>query len=74
MREFLHNYNLISVWSSFNVDFTYSNHQTTRNGNNILTTSIDHFFVQPNILGDISEAQAIHLGDNRSNHAPFFVN
>ena len=74
MREFLHNYNLISVWSSFNVDFTYSNHQTTRNGNNILTTScIDHFFVQPNILGDISEAQAIHLGDNRSNHAPIFL-
>ena len=74
MREFFLNYDLISVWSSFNVDFTFSNHQTTRNGNNILTTScIDHFVVQSNILGDISEAQAIHLGDNRSNHAPIFL-
>ena len=73
MREFFLNSNLISVWSSFNVDFTFSNHQT-RNGRNILSTScIDHFVVQPNIFGDISHAQVIHLGDNLSNHDPIFL-
>ena len=73
MREFFLNCNLISVWSSFNVDFTFSNHQT-RNGNNILTTScIDHFVVQPIVLSQISHAQVIHLGNNLSNHDPIFL-
>ena len=73
MREFFLNCNLISVWSSFNVDFTFSNHQT-RNGRNILSTScIDHFIIQPIILSQISHAQVIHLGDNLSNHDPIFL-
>ena len=73
LREFFLNFNLVSVWSSFNVDFTFSNHQI-RNGNNILTTScIDHFVVQPSILSDVSHAQVIHLGDNLSNHDPIYL-
>ena len=74
IREFFLNCNLISAWSSFNVDFTFSSHQT-RNGNNIFSSSvIDHFVVEPNILSDISHAQVIHLGDNLSNHDPIFLN
>ena len=74
MREFFLNCNIVSVWSAFNVDFTFCNHYTTRNGNNVLTTSvIDHFVVQPNILNDVSEAQVIHSGDNLSNHDPIFL-
>ena len=74
MREFFLNCNFVSVWSAFNVDFTFCNHYTTRNGNNVLTTSvIDHFVVQPNILNDVSEAQVIHSGDNLSNHDPIFL-
>ena len=74
MREFFFNCNIVSVWSAFNVDFTFCNHYTTRNGNNVLTTSvIDHFVVQPNILNDVSDAQVIHSGDNLSNHDPIHI-
>ena len=34
VRDFFLNYNLVSVWSAFNVDFTFCSHQV-RNGNNI---------------------------------------
>ena len=72
MREFFLNCNLCSVWSSFNIDFTFCNH-FFRNGNNVLSTScIDHFVVKPDMLIDISHAQVIHLGDNLSNHEPIF--
>ena len=73
VRDFFIHYNLISVWSAFNIDFTFSNHQI-RNGNNILTTScIDHFIIHSNLLPDVSHAQAIHLGDNLSNHDPIYL-
>ena len=73
IREFFTEYNLLSVWSAFNVDFTFCNH-SVRNGNNVLSTScIDHFVTNPDVLADISIAQSIHLGDNLSNHEPIFM-
>ena len=73
VREFLLNHNLVTVWSAFPVDFTFSFHQF-RNGNNILSTScIDHFVMQPDTLSDVSHAQVIHMGDNLSNHEPIYL-
>ena len=73
VRDFFINFKLISAWSAFNVDFTFSNHQI-RNGNNILSTScIDHFVLHSELLADVAHAQAIHLGDNLSNHDPIFL-
>lgn len=73
VRDFFIDYNLISVWSAFNIDFTFCNHQV-RNGNNILTTScIDHFIVQSHFLTGVSHAQVIHSGDNLSNHNPIYL-
>ena len=63
VREFLAENNLFSVWSHFEVDFTFGQH-SVRNGNNLFTTScIDHFVLQNNMFNDISHAQAIHLGE-----------
>ena len=73
IRDFFIECNLITAWSSFNVDFTFSNH-LIRNGNNIFSSScIDHFVMQNNILVDVIHAQSIHLGDNLSNHEPIYL-
>ena len=73
VREFLAENNLFSVWSQFEVDFTFGQH-SVRNGNNLFTTScIDHFVLQNNMFNDISHAQAIHLGENLSCHEPIFL-
>ena len=73
VRELLYDFNLVSVWSNFGVDFTFMNSQV-RDGNNILATSvIDHFIVHQNGLNSIKEAQAIHLGDNLSCHEPIYM-
>ena len=73
VREFLFSSNLVTVWSRFDVDFTFMNKQV-RDGNTILTTScIDHFILHENGLANVKKAQAIHLGDNRSNHQPIYL-
>ena len=73
IRDFFSNNNLISVWSNFNVDFTFSNH-SVRNGNNVFSSScIDHFVMKNSLLADVSHAQVIHLGDNLSNHDPIYL-
>ena len=73
VREFLFNFNLVSVWSNFEVDFTFM-HNQVRDGVNILATSvIDHFIVHQNGLSSVSEAQVIHLGDNLSCHEPVYM-
>ena len=73
VRDFLIEKNLITVWSNYNVDFTFSNH-SIRNGRNVFATScIDHFIMQNDTLSDVSHAQAIHLGDNLSNHDPIYL-
>ena len=73
VRDFFLNYNLVSVWSAFNVDFTFCSHQV-RNGNNTMSTScIDHFILQSPNLDIVSHSQVIHSGDNLSNHEPIFL-
>ena len=73
VREFLYNFNLVSVWSSFDVDFTFMNNQV-RDGKNILATSvIDHFIIHQNGLNSVRDAKVIHLGDNLSCHEPIYM-
>ena len=73
IRDFFINNNLISAWSNFNIDFTFSNH-SVRNGNNVFSSScIDHFVMKNSFLADVSHAQVIHLGDNLSNHDPIYL-
>ena len=73
VREFLMNFNLVTVWSQYYADFTFSNNQV-RNGVNILSTScIDHFITYQHGLNSVNHAQVIHLGDNLSNHNPIFM-
>ena len=73
VRDFFLNYNLMSVWSAFNVDFTFCDHQV-RNGINIMSTScLDHFILHSTSLNEVSHSQAIHMGDNLSNHEPIFL-
>ena len=73
VRDFFINKNLFTVWSQFDIDFTFGQH-FNRNGNNYFVTScIDHFILQNNMLNDVSHAQALHLGDNLSGHEPIFM-
>ena len=73
VREFMMAYNLVSVWSSYPVDFTFSQSQV-RNGNNILSFScIDHFLTLSTELNIINNAQVLHLGDNLSSHDPIYL-
>ena len=73
IRDFFINKNLFTVWSQFDIDFTFGQH-FHRNGRDYFATScIDHFILQNNMLNDVSHAQALHLGDNLSGHEPIFL-
>ena len=71
VRGFLADRSLFTVWSHFDIDFTFGQH-FIRNGNNYFASScIDHFVLQNALLNDVSHAQVIHLGDNESPMSPF---
>lgn len=73
VRDFMRVYNLVTVWSSYFADFTFSQSQV-RNGNNILSFSlIDHFLIRSPDLNMINNAQVLHLGDNLSSHDPIYL-
>ena len=73
VRDFMLEYNFVTVWSSYPADFTFSQNQV-RNGNNVLSFScIDHFLTRANDVNIVNNAQVLHLGDNISDHEPIYL-
>ena len=67
MDNFLEKHGLVSIWTKFDVDFTFQHLNLTS------FSTIDHFFVTENFLVNCVDAAPIHLGDNRSNHSPIMI-
>ena len=68
--EFLSEISAIKVWDFFPIDYTFCH---TVNKNGVLASyfsTIDHFFIDRELLEVCSSASSIHLGDNLSNHQP----
>lgn len=73
IREFMMRNSLMTVWSTYPVDFTYSFSQT-RNQNEIFSYScIDHFLVRCNDIQMVIDAQVLHTADNLSDHEPIYL-
>ena len=73
VKNFLSEYNLQTVWSYFDCDFTYC-HPTTRNNRVLYSFSkIDHFILNENIIDCIEDASVLHLGENLSNHDSIYL-
>ena len=73
VKHFLDTNNLVSVWTLFNCDFTYSQ---SREVNGVLLTSfsaIDHFLVSSEDLVNCVDAEPLHHASNMSNHDPIFL-
>ena len=66
VRSFLQEYNLITAWEKFDIDFT---HFQETNGMTHVST-IDHFVWNRTIDNNILEAGVIHHCENLSNHSP----
>ena len=73
IREFMMRNQLMTVWSAFPVDFTFSQSQN-RNGREVFSHSvIDHFLINTADFHNVLDAQVIHTGDNLSVHEPIFL-
>ena len=73
VREFMMTNHLLTMWSVFPVDFTYS-HTQIRNGTEIISHSvIDHFLLSNTDSAYVNDAQVLHTGDNMSVHEPIYI-
>ena len=73
VKNFLVEYNLKSVWNTFQCDFTYSQSRTVNNNLSTCFSVIDHFCVSPEDLIKCVEATPLHFGANLSNHEPIYL-
>ena len=73
VKQFIEENELTSVWSKFGCDFTYS--QTAERNGRIQTafSTIDHFIVKNEFLDDCTEACALHIAENLSNHEIIYL-
>ena len=67
LKNFMERIGLISVWEKFPIDYTHV-HTDMKS-----FSTIDHFFVSPQLLELVEDAGVIHLGDNPSRHSPIMI-
>ena len=63
---------LLSVWTKFNCDFTYSQTRMINGSERKYFSVIDHFSVSKGLLENCIDASPILTQDNLSNHTPIF--
>ena len=73
VRNFLDDANLVTAWTKFPCDFTFS-HSRNIDGQIISSKStIDHFCISKNNIADCEDAFPMHLVDNLSGHNPILL-
>ena len=73
VKTFLSDYNLETLWSTFNCDFTQCQNKLVNGVNRTYFSTIDHFCVNSDLLLECSDVMPLHLIDNISNHEPIFM-
>ena len=73
VRNFLHENNLISLWTKFECEFTYYHERVTRGRTIVSKSKIDHFCVNSDSINSCSHAMPLHFGENTSNHSPIYM-
>lgn len=68
VKAFMHGLNLSSLWNKYPVDFTYLH------TDGMSTSTIDHFMVSNNLLGECLSGGVTHDIDNTSNHSIIYMN
>ena len=68
VQSFVVEYSLIKTWDDFTVDFTYSQEIQE----NLMTSTIDHFFWNESLSNQILDAGVVHSIDNSSDHSPVY--
>ena len=69
VREAVAELTLLQMWDKYQVDFTCVHNS---NGDNVVTSIIDHFFCSSELGNQILDAGVIHSPDNRSDHSPVY--
>ena len=67
MTNFLSRLGLLSVWTKFQAGFTHL-HVDSKS-----SSTIDHFFLNQELLDLVEHAGPVHLGDNLSRHSPIMM-
>ena len=68
VQEFMRRMELVSVWSKYDVKYTYEHNV------GVGFSTIDHFFTTPRFLEEnVVDAGAVTLPDNLSNHSPIMI-
>ena len=67
VKDFCQRQNIQTVWSLFEIDYTYSSPCQTS------FSTVDHFLYSGGLQQCFSSAGVIHRGDNISCHAPIFL-
>ena len=67
VREWLQRVNLHSVWEKHPVDYTHIHTDF------VSTSTLDHFVCNEALLEHVTQAGAMHLGDNPSRHSPIML-
>lgn len=70
VKSFLTEYNLSSLWDTFNIDYTYSFSKQVNGIYRTYTSVIDHFCVGSELLSYCNEAFAVDSPINSSSHKP----
>ena len=73
VKDFIDDNNLTSVWNKFDCDFSYSHTKTLNGTETTYFSTIDHFCVNNELLGDCLEAFPLHSPENLSNHEPILL-
>ena len=67
VRDFFSRLGLVTVWEKFPIDFTHI-HTDMKS-----FSTLDHFFVNQELLDHVVDAGPLHLGDNLSRHSPIMM-
>ena len=67
IEEFVEKVGLCSIWDKFPVSHTHI-HTDYKS-----FSTLDHFLLDPGLLGVVEEAEALHIGDNLSRHSPIMI-
>ena len=73
VKNFMTSNNLVSLWDTFQCDFTYSQQQVRNGRSNVYYSALDHFFVNDNCAQVTENATVLHFGENLSNHEPIWM-
>ena len=73
VKNFLDDYELQTIWSFFDCDFTYCQSSTRNNRVQYSFSKIDHFFLKEQLVDIAEEATVLHIGENLSNHDAIYL-